>query len=391
VAHVQKVKRASGDRWRIVYFRREPDGRRVKTATGADWDLKREAKRELPHYEREEAIARLPKRQQPTMREWIAETIGLNGDEGRGWIVTPRSPLRATTRERYRVPARRYLVPELGGCKLGDLTTPMLEAFFTRLDKRGVGIPTQHVLRKMLHSLYAAAVKAGHVSSNPISAIELPAEEEREPRFLSVAEVDAIAEQLDGADRALLLTLCYTGLRVGEAIALRVADVDLERRRITVRSSISEANGHPVEGKTKTRRIRSVRIPTGLLDVLAEQTRSKLPGSRIFSNPNGADIRASNWRNRVFYPAVSRAGIEKPRPTVHDLRHTAASLMIASDQHPKVVSEALGHANIGITMDRYGHLFDSLQDEAGDRLDAYLTRERKRATNLPQVVTTPDT
>ena len=146
-----------------------------------------------------------------------------------------------------------------------------------------------------------------------------------------------------------------------------------------IRATLGEINGRLVEGKTKTRRIRSVKVPAELAPALGEQMRRKLPAAGVFNGPAGEPLRLGNWRKRVFYAAVAQAGIDDPRPTVHDLRHTAASLMIASGQHPKVVSEALGHANIAITMDRYGHLFDSLQDEAGDRYDAFLDRQRARA------------
>jgi integrase len=176
-------------------------------------------------------------------------------------------------------------------------------------------------------------------------------------------------------DAALTQFFGMCGTRFGEAAALRVADVDLERRRVVIRASLKESSGgRLIEWSTKNRKIRSVPIPSRLVPLLEEQMRGKLPAARVF----GEGLRLSNWRKRVFYPAVAGAKLDPPRPTVHDLRHTAASLMIAAGMHSKAVCEALGHSSITITMNRYGHLFESLQDDAGDRYDAFLDREEQR-------------
>jgi integrase len=387
LAWIQKGKAPSGrDRWRACW--RDPVGSVPRRYHSSRWfDRERAAKQERGRVEREEeGRARPPKRQQHTVESLIRVTIGLEIGEGRGYMVSARDPLGLSTEARYRSVARSYVVPAIGARRLSDVTVPMAQAFFNRLERQNVGQGTIAMTRRMLSALFAGAVREGHVLSNPISGIELAAPDEREPRYLQVEEIDRLVNVIPSdADRTLVLMLSYCGLRFGEAAALHVQDIDLERRRIMARASLSEVNGHLIEGKTKTRRIRAVRIPALLVPLLGEQLREKTPDARVFTGSRGHDLRIGNWRTRVFYPAVSRARLDEPRPRIQDLRHTAASLAIASGAHPKTVSEMLGHASIGITMDRYGHLFDSLQDEAGDRLDAYLMRERERKSTVADV------
>jgi integrase len=387
VAWIQKGKGPNGrDRWRACW--RDSVGSIPRRYHSSRWfDRERDAKQERGRVEREEeGRARPPKRQQHTVESLIRVTIGLEWGEGRGYMVTARDPIGPSTEARYRSVARLYVVPAIGARRLSDVTAPMAQAFFSRLERQRVGQGTIAMTRRMLSALFAGAVREGHVLSNPIAGVELATPDDREPRYLLVGEIDRLVSVIPSdTDRTLVLVLAYCGLRFGEAAALRVRDVDLERRRIIVRASLSEVDGHLIEGKTKTRRIRSVRIPSILVPPLEDQLRDKTPAARAFAGARGKDLRIGNWRTRVFRAAVSRAGLEEPYPRIQDLRHTAASLAIASGSHPKTVSEMLGHASIGITMDRYGHLFDSLQDEAGDRLDAYLMRERERNGRIADV------
>ena len=111
-----------------------------------------------------------------------------------------------------------------------------------------------------------------------------------------------------------------------------------------------------------------MRVPSFLVEVLARHLAVHAGGSAlVFSAPNGGPIRRSNFRRRVWLPAVE-ASVGQPC-TFHDLRHSHAALLVAQGEHPKVIQERLGHASIKTTLDTYGHLLEGLDEAAADRLE----------------------
>lgn len=173
----------------------------------------------------------------------------------------------------------------------------------------------------------------------------------------------------------MVMLLGSTGIRLDECCALLVGDVDAERRRLRVR-------------KSKTSVARDVPIPASVLALL---DLDRGADEWLFASPRGARTNARNWRERRFYPAAERAGLEGVRP--HDLRHTAASLAIASGADVKAVQRMLGHQSATMTLDRYGHLWDMGLDELADRMDGVLlgtatvrTRRGRRASSLARGV-----
>jgi len=126
--------------------------------------------------------------------------------------------------------------------------------------------------------------------------------------------------------RLFVLLLGYTGLRWGEATALRVCDIDLNRRRIDVRRAFSDVGGRVVLGTPKSHQSRTVPIPRFLATELKAAVDGKRADDLVFTVPGGSVMRLSNWRRSVFLPARSRAGMSA-RFRIHDLRRTAASLM----------------------------------------------------------------
>ena len=164
------------------------------------------------------------------------------------------------------------------------------------------------------------------------------------------------------------MLLAYTGLRWGEATALRVCDIDLDRRRVDVRRAFSDVGGHVVLGTPKSHQSRTVPLPRFLAAEIASAVAGKHADQLVFTMPGGSVMRLSNWRRSTFIPARRRAGLSD-RFRVHDLRHTAASLMIQAGYPPKMLQEILGHASITTTLDLYGHLYPGEMDRYADRLN----------------------
>jgi integrase len=189
--------------------------------------------------------------------------------------------------------------------------------------------------------------------------------------FLSAEEVERLASAIRDPYATLVYLLAYGGLRWGEAAALRRRRCQLARSRIEVAESLAEVRGTLHFGPTKTHRRRLVTIPGFLRDSMAEHLDQHVPDTPdalVFTSPEGLPLRNSNFRRRIWHPAVERADLPKGL-RIHDLRHTCVSLLIAQGAHPKAAQIHLGHSSITVTMDRYGHLFPSELETLAAALD----------------------
>lgn len=190
-------------------------------------------------------------------------------------------------------------------------------------------------------------------------------------RYLDHASVERLPRTCEEyAPQVRLLT--YTGLRWSEAAALRVKRVDLVRRRMVVAESVAEVNGRLVWGAPKTDARRTVPLPRFLVSDLEPVIEGKESDDLVFTTPHGGVLRGRNFRRAVFDPAVRLVGPSGFHP--HELRHTAASLAIASGADVKVVQNMLGHKDATMTLNRYGHLMGTRVDEVADAMDAARTR-----------------
>jgi integrase len=222
------------------------------------------------------------------------------------------------------------------------------------------------VLRQVLSS----AIDCGFLDHNPTKGMKLPRDRRSEMACLTAEEVEGLAAAMPDRYKSLIHVLAYGGLRWGEAAALRRARCDLSTGVLLVAESLADVNGKAIFGQTKTYRVRKTRIPDFLVDELREhrQQVGAAADALVFTAPRGGPLRNANFRQRVWYRALDKAGI--PRSTrIHDLRHTCASLLIRQGVHPKAIQQHLGHSSINITMDRYGHLLPDQFDDLASRLD----------------------
>lgn len=212
----------------------------------------------------------------------------------------------------------------------------------------------------MLSLALSAAVKDGRIVRNVAEGGPLPRVVRRPKRYLTHAQVATLADAA-APYQTLIRVLAYSGLRWGEASALRVHAVDVERRRLEVDQAHPEVGGKIVVGTTKNHQRRSVPIPRFLAAELSEHLAGKSPADLVFTSPEGGVLRNTNFRPRFFDPATERAGI--PGLTPHELRRTAASLAIKAGANVKVVQQMLGHASAAMTLDVYAGLFSDNLDE----------------------------
>ncbi|MGH9166343.1 MAG: tyrosine-type recombinase/integrase [Acidimicrobiia bacterium] len=170
-------------------------------------------------------------------------------------------------------------------------------------------------------------------------------------------------------------------LRWGEAVALRRSRCHLLRSRVEVAESLAEVNGRRYFGEPKTYQRRMVAVPAFLQNRLAAHLASEVeddPGALVFTSPTGKPIRHGWFYARVWKPALEEACLPED-VRIHDLRHTAASLLIAEGVHPRAVQAHLGHSSISVTMDRYGHLFPSEFEAIAEKLEAVHKRAAAQA------------
>lgn len=274
--------------------------------------------------------------------------------------------LKESTRARYEGLLRVQVLPTWGTVPLASVTHADVAKWVSQLVAGGLAPSTVRQAHRVLALVLALAVRDGRLPRNPADGVRLPRASKAEKRFLTHGQV----AQLAGAagDYALVIqVLAYCGLRYGELAALRVGRVDLMRRRLSISESASEVGGRIVFSDPKTHQHRSVPVPRGLADQLAQQVAGKGPDEFVFTSPEGHVLRLMNFRRRVFDPAATSVGLAGLTP--HELRHTAASLAIASGANVKAVQRLLGHASAAMTLDVYSGLFDDDLDAVAARLD----------------------
>jgi integrase len=297
-------------------------------------------------------------------------------DVAAAWQESWPNRLSPTTALRYRGILNTHLLPAFGTTPVGKIDRAACQRYFNRMTAEGRPPATVHSTHRVLRTLLGTAVRDGLIPSNPATRLDLPKPRPAEPEYLSAEEVRDLAAAIDPFYSTMVLFAAYTGLRVGELLALRRQDVDLLRGVAHVRRALKDVSGRLEFGDLKTAGSRrDVSLPAFLRTALAEHLSRPSPGGTgpealVFASKTGRPLRHNLFYRRHFKPAVAKALPHKPTLRFHDLRHTCASLSIAAGAHPKLISARLGHSSITITLDRYGHLFPSMEEALAKALDA---------------------
>lgn len=283
---------------------------------------------------------------------------------------------RATTMARDRVVLGKHFLPALGRLPLSAIT-PLHVARLVEAMGSDLAPKTVRTNVGVLRAVMSAAVDAGLLPLNPCRRVRLPAENRSAPRFLSVGELQRLAEARPIEYRAMVYVGGVLGLRWSEVAGLRLGRIDFERRTLQVVETVAEVEGRLSVEDEKTRASRATlpvppRVAEVLVSHVARSGRSS-PEDLVFQSPDGGPVRAANFRLRVWRPAVEAAGLVGL--TFHGLRHSAAGLMIELGAHPKVIQERLRHASIRTTLDVYGSVLPGVDDALTQSLDDLLAPE----------------
>jgi integrase len=285
-------------------------------------------------------------------------------------------PFKPSALRAYSGAMRLRVLPEFGDVRLDELRRSDLQEFADRMLAEGLSPSYIQTTLLPLRAIVRRALARDELAVNPCAGLQLPAVRGRLERYASPEEAEALIAAVPVEDRAVWATAMYAGLRLGELRALRVEDVDLAVGVIRVEYGWDPSEGR-IELKSHAGR-RRVPIAAILRDYLAEHlARTERQASEpIFGRSAALPFVANRVQERAD-EAWLDAG--RARLTPHACRHTFASLMIAAGVNAKALSTFMGHANISITLDRYGHLMPGSEEEAAGMLDVYLTAQRDRA------------
>ncbi|MCH4209870.1 tyrosine-type recombinase/integrase [Bifidobacterium sp.] len=260
-----------------------------------------------------------------------------------------------------------HVKPQWGSRRIGDVRHSEVQAWVSELAGRRSATTTIRSFG-ILKGIFDVAVADGIVRKSPVADTKLPRKVRKSRVYLTPQQVIALADE-SGRYRALVLTLGFCGPRWGEAAALRVKDIDFDRKRILIRLSYVRAGRRHYEGAPKTWETRDIPAPDIVLDALRGECEGKQPDDLVFTNAKGEHIREQAVGGNGWYAgAVRRSGV--PALAVHDLRHSAASIAISSGANVKAVQRMLGHKSASMTLDVYGDLFDTDLDSVAVNVNA---------------------
>lgn len=349
------IHKTTAGTWQVRW--RNPDGKTAKK------NFKRRADADTYRVEVESTLIRheavRPQLAKTPLADWITQ-----------WHAS-RLNLRPSTANRDQATITNHIIPRFGARRIGSIQPEEIRRWVADLSTR-LSPATVQKTHGLLKACLERAAQEGRIGRNPCANTQLPKDHSTEMRHLSVEEIARLADAMPDRYTALVLTATFTGLRWGELAALRVSDLDLLRRRLTVSQTVSRDRGRYTFAEPKTGAARrSIFLPTDLVEVLAEHLhRYGAASGLVFTSERGAVLRSTNFRKRIWLPALDTAGLVGVR--FHALRHTAASLLIAQGAHPKAVQERLGHSNPAFTLRVYSHLFEGIDEAAAESLNGPL-------------------
>ena len=271
------------------------------------------------------------------------------------------TPRQACLQRRPRPSSARGIPEGFGGRPLASITPMHVQGV---VDARAKLVSAATLARDFsaLRAVLNSAVNADIIGRSPARKIALP--RPRPPRRVGLRpdELEKLASEAPGRYRALVLVAGILGLRWGEAVGLRVRDIDFLRRTVTVSQVVEETAGHiaVVRGAKTDAGLRTLSAPAFLVDELARhlaeyrQIVAGDPEGLVFVGPRGGILRC-RFAERTFAPAVTRAGLDHSL-TFHGLRHAAITTMVELGVHPRVMQGRAGHATSKLTLELYAHV-----------------------------------
>ena len=290
-------------------------------------------------------------------------------------------------RDSYTSMLTHHVVANLGKVKLANLKPHQISGLYAGLMEngsrrgktpKGLSAKTVNYVHRIFKHAMSDAVRWGLLAKNPVELVDPPRARHTEMKAWNPEEartfVDTVA---DDRLSALWVLLISTGLRRGEALGLKWADIDFDRCTVAVRRTHSTVGYEVISEEPKTAKSRRVvSIDRTTLEALRVHRKEQV-GERllvgpaweehdsVFTTPVGSRLHPDDV-SKVFNKLITN--LDVPRIRLHDLRHTMATIALAAGVHPKVVSERFGHATVSMTLDIYSHVIQGMQAEAAEMI-----------------------
>lgn len=298
------------------------------------------------------------------------------------WLDAVCKPpaLRISSYEKYRKLINTYILPALGHIQLQKLTPQHVQALYRKKGDDGLSSKMINSIHGVLHKALDNAVRWNLVSRNICDLVSPPRIVKPTIESLTMEQAHKLLEAVRGHRlEVLLIVALTTGIRRGELLALRWSEVDLEGQRIQVRRTVDYITRYGyVETEPKTAAgKRLIALPYFVADMLKQhrlqQLEAKLKVGRawedrdlVFTDLHGGYFNP-RYLGKLFDKILAEADL--PHMRFHDLRHSAATLLLSMGVHVKVVQEILGHSTITMTADTYSHVLPSMQEDAMGKWD----------------------
>jgi integrase len=265
--------------------------------------------------------------------------------------------IKPSTAYSYDSMIEKHLIPAFGAMQLGQITTLDVTEFFNKAQEK-LASKYRLTLYALLNTLFDVAVQHDLIEMSPIRRkLHRPQHEPKEKPILSAEQVRKVIEAVAGEYKPLFVVAAVTGMRIGEILALRWQDVDLDAKKMTVRHNLWRGQlGTPkTKASAKTRNLSDLLVTA----FRVQQLNSKFtqPGDFVFARRDGSPYDRDWLRGSVLYPALDAVGIER-RPRQHGFhlfRHTCGSIVYALTGDIRLAKDALTHSRISTTSDIYVH------------------------------------
>lgn len=370
MASVSPYQSKSGRRWRVQYS--SPDGKRRQKR---GFLTKREA---LAWAEDAGTAAR--------RGEWTRSGRGVTvGDLGEVWVMS-RAHLKPSSVAAITSSWKTHVKPRFGARRVGEVRMSEVQVWVGEMLAAGKSASVVHRAVGVLSAIFDYAAADKLVSGNPCKGVSLPRKKRGDKPILTIAQVEALAGAVP-RHGVLVWLLATTGLRWGEAVGLRVRDIDFDAGRIFVRENAPTVGGKIVVGTPKTHQQRQVAAPGFVMELLREMVRGRRKKDWIFTGKDGQPLTTPSRRS-WFYAGVTacqKVDPNFPYITPHGLRHTAVSLLVASGASVKVVSRQVGHSGAKMTLDVYTNLFPDELDAVAVAMDTLAGKSEPKVSQKRKI------
>ena len=289
------------------------------------------------------------------------------------------SRLKITTFENYKNNINNHIKTNLGNINLQKLMPLHLQNFYKQCTENGLSNKSVVNLHMIIHCALEKAVKWQLVIRNAADSVEPPKAQRYQAKFLDEKQTNLLIEKSKTSDIYIpIVVAIYTGMRRGEILGLTWDNVDFENANIKISKALCDTSEGLKYLSPKTHKsVRNICIPETLVEILkrhkTKQLVNKMKYGEQYINNNAVcsydDGKLFNPKrfSHKFHDLLENNGL--PLIRFHDLRHSHASLLVKLGVQPKIISERLGHSNIGITMDLYSHIYEDTHKEVAEMFD----------------------